>query len=407
VTRFLRARVEEIRGAGRRESDRTLLGVVFLLVVIGLVMIYSVSSPLARQRHAGDEFFYLRGQLSRAVLGLIVMIFLSHIDPAFLARHARKILLLGLFLLGIVLIPGIGIERRHARRWLVTGFQPSEFMKLALIVYFADFMTRREERLGELKRGLGPPFIVLGVAGGLICLEPNLSPVALLGLIGVSLLFAGGARLRHLLPLCVAVGLAGVVSVTVNSYQHERLAKFYDGHLEPAGAEYQIYQATLGLGCGGIVGPGIGHSLQKYFFLPDAHTDFIMAIVGEELGFVGTIGILALFTILLQRGLSIARRSPNRFNRLLALGLTTSLFCQTFLNLCVVTALIPTTGQPLPFLSYGGSNLMITLVEIGLLLSLSRSTLERAPGSVPASATVPRLALEGPPIFSREEFLTP
>ena len=403
MSRFLRARVEEFRGVGRREQDRPLLVIVLLLVVIGLVMVYSVSSPLARLLHAGDEFYYLRGQASRAVIGLLVMFFLSQLNPTVLARHSRTILVIGLVLLALVLIPGVGIERRHARRWLVTGFQPSEFMKLALIIYFADFMTRREERLAEFKRGLGPPLIVLGLAALLIYFEPNLSPIALLGLIGVSLLFAGGARIRHLLPVCAGVAIAGAASIATKPYQLERLLKFYDGHLEPAGAEYQIYQATLGLGCGGIVGPGIGHSLQKYFFLPDAHTDFIMAIVGEELGFIGTIGILALFALLLQRGLSIAWRSTNRFNRLLALGLTTSLFCQSFLNLAVVTALIPTTGQPLPFLSYGGSNLMITLVEIGLLLSLSRFAVERAT----TTAREPSFAVAGALALSRKEFLTP
>jgi cell division protein FtsW len=377
-----------------------------------------VSGPIARERHAGDEFYYLRGQATRAILGLVVMFLLSRLDPAFLARHARKILVVALVLLVAVLIPGIGIERRHARRWLVTGFQPSEFMKLALVIYYADFMTRREERLQGFKKGLGPPLAVLCAASFLILLEPNLSPIALLGIIGVSLLFAGGARLAQLAPLCAAVLIAGGVSLLTRPYQLERLLEFYDGRLEPAGAEFQIYQATLGLGCGGIVGPGLGHSLQKYFFLPDAHTDFIMAIVGEELGFVGSIAVLALFALLLQRGLSIAWRSSNRFHRLLAIGLTTCLFCQTFVNLCVVTALIPTTGQPLPFLSYGGSNLMMTLAEIGLLLGLSRFAHERAPATAggerehergrerrrPAGALGP---FGGEVALSREEFLTP
>lgn len=371
MTQFLRARVEEFRGASRRPSDRILLVTVLALLFIGLVMVYSASSPRGRELHE-DELFFLRGQASRALLGVVAMFGLAYLDPAFLARHSRWVLLAALALLVAVLIPGIGLVRRGARRWLVFGFQPSEFMKFALIVYYADFMTRRQERLRSFRKGLGPPLVILGIAAVLIKLQPNLSAIVLLGLVGGCLLFIGGARFRHLGLLAVILLALGAVSVLTTPYQLERIERFTDGRIDPSGDEYQIYQATLALGTGGVVGPGFGHSLQKFFFLPDAHTDFIMAIVGEELGYVGTLAVLALFAVLLWRGLTIAWRSTNRFNRLLAFGLTVSVFCQALLNLCVLTSMIPTTGQPLPFLSYGGSNLMITLAEMGLLLALSR-----------------------------------
>jgi cell division protein FtsW len=403
MTRFLRAHVEELRGAHHRGFDLALLVVVGLLLLVGLVMVYSASTPRARELHH-DELFFLRGQANRAAIGVILMAGLAYLNPQILARNARRILLVALCLLVLVLIPGVGSERRNARRWLAFGFQPSEFMKVALIVYLADFMTRRHERMRSFGRGLGPPLVALGVAALLIKFEPHLSAIVMLGLVAMCLLFVGGARLHHLAAVAVVLAIVGVVSLVTAPYQMARLERFYDGRLDPSGDEYQIYQATLALGTGGVVGPGFGHSLQKFFFLPDAHTDFIMAIVGEELGFVGTLAVLVLFGILLQRGLSIAWRSSSRFNRLLAFGLTAAVFCQALLNLSVLTQLIPTTGQPLPFLSYGGSNLMMTLAEMGILLSLSRHV-----GTIPSPEDMtPRaLVLPDGPAMPDAEFLMP
>lgn len=401
MTRFLRARVEDFRAASRREPDRILLATAIVLLLVGLVMVYSASTPRAQEIHQ-DDFYFLRGQASRALLGVVAMWVLMHVSPGFLARHARWILLGSLVLLVLVLVPGIGVERRGVRRWLAFGFQPSELMKLSLAIYFADFLTRREERLSTFRRGLLPPLVVLGVASLLIALQPNLSAIVLLGLLAMTLLYVGGARLGHLAVLGLVVAALGAGSLAVLDYQWDRIVEFYDGVLDPAGDEYQIYQATLALGSGGVVGPGLGHSLQKYFFLPDAHTDFILAIVGEEAGFAGSIAVVLLFTVLLWRGASIAWRSSGRFNRLLALGVTSAIFYQALLNLAVVTALIPTTGQPLPFLSYGGSNLMITLAETGILLALSRHV--TVPQRVPRAAEDPLLDALAIPA---EEFLRP
>jgi cell division protein FtsW len=405
VTRFLRVSAERFRGPEHREPDRLLILAVLLLVGAGLVMVYASSTVKALQDHK-DEFHYLKNHAVRALIGLALMIFLSYVNPLLLARHARKILLVALALLVLVLIPGIGIEARGARRWLPVGpltLQPSELMKLALIIYFADFMTRREERLSRFGRGLLPPLVVLGGTAFLILLEPNLGAIMLLGLIGASLLFVGGARMRHLALVAVVLAFVAMLSLVAQPYQLARIRNFFDGEFDLGGDEYQVYQAILGLGSGGALGLGVGHSYQKYFFLPDAHTDFIMAIVGEELGFAGTLFILALFAVVLHRGLSIAWRSPTRFGSLLAFGLTASVFFQMLLNLSVVTHLIPTTGQPLPFLSYGGSNLLLSLSEMGILVSLSRWLPDRRS----AKAPVPKSLLGALDVMPAREFLKP
>jgi len=406
VTRFLRVQADRFRGADRREPDRLLLLAVLLLVGAGLVMVYASSTVKALQDHK-DEFYYLKNHAFRALIGLAMMTALAFVNPLLLARHARTILLVALALLVLVLVPGIGIEARGARRWLPVGpltLQPSELMKLALVVYFADFMTRREERLPGFRRGLLPPLIVLGFAAFLILLEPNLGAIMLLGLIGASLLFVGGARLHHLTLVGVVLALVAAVSLVAQPYQLARIRNFFDGRFDLSGTEYQVYQAILGLGSGGAFGLGVGHSYQKFFFLPDAHTDFIMAIVGEELGYAGTLFILGLFAVVVQRGLSIAWRSPTRFGRLLAFGLTASVFYQMLLNLAVVTHLIPTTGQPLPFLSYGGSNLLMTLSEMGILAALSRTLPARRHAKAPARRSLADVLGTG---LTQEEFLRP
>jgi cell division protein FtsW len=406
VTRFLRVPVDRFRGADRRDPDRLLLLAVFLLVGTGLVMVYAASTVMALQNH-GDEFHYLKNHAFRALVGLAMMTGLAFANPLVLARHARAILLVALALLVLVLVPGIGIEARGARRWLPIGpltLQPSEFMKLALVIYFSDFMTRREERLREFQRGLLPPLIVFAFAAFLILLEPNLGAIMLLGLIAGSLLFVGGARLHHLALVGILLALVAALSLAVQPYQLARIRNFFDGRFDLSGTEYQVFQAILGLGSGGAFGLGVGHSYQKYFFLPDAHTDFIMAIIGEELGYVGTLWILGLFALVVQRGLSIAWRSPTRFGRLLAFGLTASVFYQMMLNLAVVTHLIPTTGQPLPFVSYGGSNLLMTLSEVGILVALSRTLPVRRHEKAPARKSLIDTFRSG---FTQEEFLRP
>ncbi|MFN0151383.1 MAG: putative lipid II flippase FtsW [bacterium] len=379
MTPFLRGRAEEGTKSPSREMDTVLLGVVACILAIGVVMVYSASSALAGKSY-GDELHFFKGQALRAVVGFVLMLWIASSDLNWLSRHARTILLGAFLLLALVLIPGIGIKIRGARRWLSLGFmtiQPAEFMKLALVVYLADFMTRREERLATFRRGVLPPLIVVAAACVLLFAQPSLGGVILLGTVAAGILLVGGARLHHLALAGGILCSLAIASILLNPYQSKRLRGFTDGTQNTMEEDYQGEQGILALGSGGALGKGFGHSQQKLFFLPDAHTDFIMAIVGEEMGFAGAVFVLFLYVVLFYRGVMIAWRSATRFKQLLALGLTLSIFCQAVLNLLVVTRLIPTTGQPLPFLSYGGSSLMFNLLHVGILLSLSRSTLPK------------------------------
>jgi cell division protein FtsW len=405
MTPFLRRRDAETLRGPTREVDTVLLVVAALILAIGVVMVYSASSALAGKSY-GDELYFFKGQAMRALVGFVLMLLIASNDLNWLARHARLILLGAFLLLLLVLIPGVGIRIRGARRWLSLGFmtfQPAEFMKLAVVIYLADFMTRREERLRAFKRGVLPPLIVIGAACVFVLAQPSLGGVVLLGAVAAGMLLVGGARLHHLLLAGVILASLGIASVLANPYQLKRLTGFQDGAQNTLEEDYQGEQGLLAFATGSVLGKGFGHSQQKLFFLPDAHTDFIMAIVGEEMGFVGSSFVLLLFVVLFSRGIMIAWRSGTRFKRLLALGLTLSLFCQTVLNLLVVTRLAPTTGQPLPFLSYGGSSLMFNLIHVGILLSLSRSTVARPRLAVRDERT----ALYDSGIPADAEFMTP
>jgi cell division protein FtsW len=407
VTPFLRAyAAPPAQGEPGRGIDRTLATIVLALVAIGIVMVYSASSALGGKEH-GDELFFLKAQTFRSIVGLVAMFLIAGLNPSFLENHARKILVGALALLVLVIIPGVGIEVRHARRWLPLGFmtfQPAELMKLALVIYLADFLTRREKRLDSFRRGLMPPLVVLGIASLLILRQPSLGAVVLLGLLTGCLLLVGGARLWHLALVFVALSAVGTASIAAHPYQRERFQSFFDNEYDTSGEEYQVYQGMLALGSGGPFGKGFGHSQQKFFFLPDAHTDFIMAILGEEVGFAGTAVVILLFAALIARGLLIAWRAATRFTRLLAFGITASIFLQMALNLLVITHLVPTTGQPLPFLSYGGSNLTLTLIHMGVLLSLSRNAVARP---APRFERDERVRLGDDAIPSGAQFLTP
>jgi len=405
MTPFLRRRAEEGAKGPGREMDTLLLGVVAAILAIGVVMVYSASSALAGKSY-GDELHFFKGQALRAVVGFILMLWIASSDLNWLSRHARVILLAAFLLLLLVLIPGIGIKIRGARRWLSLGFmtiQPAEFMKLAIVVYLEDFMTRREERIRNFRRGVLPPLIVIAAACLLVFAQPSLGGVVLLGSVAAGILLVGGARLHHLALAGAILGSLAIASILLNPYQSKRLRGFADGAQHTMEEDYQGEQGILALGSGGALGKGFGHSQQKLFFLPDAHTDFIMAIVGEEMGFAGAVFVLLLYIVLFYRGVMIAWRSATRFKQLLALGLTLSIFCQAVLNLLVVTRLVPTTGQPLPFLSYGGSSLMFNLLHVGILLSLSRSTVAKPKLAVRSERNV----LYDGGLPNEVEFLTP
>lgn len=355
-------------------EGRLLFVCAVILVLIGVMMVYSASSVIALRKHGGSSYFLLR-QLAWLVIGAGLMVFVSRI-PYRLWQAAVAPLTLGcLLMLGLVLIPGVGQRINGAQRWIEIGpvtFQPSEFAKLGLVIFLAHYLSKGPNRLGDFARGLLPALAVVGAGVLLILREPDLGTAVSLGLVAFLMLFAGGARLRHLgaLVLCMLPLLAYLVVGT--EYRWRRLQAFWDPWQDPSGMGFQIIQSFLALGSGGQFGVGLGEGRQKLFYLPHPHTDFIFSVIGEELGLLGTLGVLACFALLVASGVRLAARLEEPFGQFLVLGLTLTIGVGALLNLAVATGLLPTKGLALPFVSYGGSALVANLIGIGLLWNVAK-----------------------------------
>jgi cell division protein FtsW len=353
-----------------------LFGVAVVLLSAGVVMVYSASAIVAADRFH-DPYFFLKKQLFWALLGSIAMLVAVRVDYRVLERLALPALVVAGVLLVLVLVPPIGQAINGTRRWIRFGpvsFQPAELAKLALVIYLAAFIARRQGQLGDVRRGLLPPLLVAAVFAGLMVVQPDLGNGLTLIALTFGLLYLGGSPVRHLawalapaLPLIVA-------AIYAAPYRLRRMTAFWDPWADPRGSGFQIIQSWLAFGNGGVLGQGVGASRQKLFYLPESHTDFIFAVVGEELGFVGAAALVALFAILTWRGLRVGLRTPEPFGAYLALGITLLIATQTLVNLGVVTGLLPTKGLPLPFVSFGGSALLMTMVSTGVLLNISQHT---------------------------------
>ena len=356
--------------------DRFLLFVTLLLLGMGIVMIYSASAIRAQERFA-DPNFFLKKQVLWAVLGLLAMGWAMEWDLKRLQRWTPILFLASLLLLLLVLVPAVGIKVNGARRWLrVAGlsFQPAEFAKVGLILFLSSYFTRRQDRLDSFLDGFLPPLVMTGVMAGLVILQPNFGTAVVLLFVAGVLFFVGGTRSTHLAAtLATAVPLLLLLMLR-SAHGRMRLLALMDPARVSAKATYQLDQSFYALGPGGLLGRGLGDSMQKLFFLPEPHTDFIFAIVGEEIGFVGTILVVLLFGLFLWRGMRVAARAGDPYRSLVAAGITSLVVGQAAINMAVVSGLLPTTGVPLPFLSFGGSSLVITLFSVGLLLNISRRT---------------------------------
>jgi len=358
----------------RRGDDLFLFGAVLALLSVGLVMVYSASSVVAYERLADSAYFFKR-QAAWTVLGLAAMWLARGIHYQRLRRGAVPLLAASALLLIAVLLPGVGRIAGGARRWLVAGplsFQPVEIAKLALLLYVAHFATRRGVAIREFRRGVVPPLIVTGLCSALVLRQPDMGSALMLWAVTLLVLFLAGARLAHL-ALVVAGGAPLLAAAVVLAhYRLQRLLGFLDPWSDPQGRGFHVIQSLLAFGSGGVFGVGLGASSQKFFYLPERHTDFIFAIIGEELGLLGTAGVVLLFALFAARGFRIARAAPDRFGALLASGITATIAAQAALNMGVATGLLPVTGLPLPFVSFGGSSLIVTMVEVGILLNVSR-----------------------------------
>jgi len=353
-------------------SDIFLLSVVLFLVFTGVVMIFSASAIVSHEKF-DSSYLFLTKQLIWTVMGVFLMLALVRVDYNKLQKFSRPLMVFSLSLLVLVLL----IDRGEIKRWLKFGmlsFQPSEMAKFCLILYVADVLDRKGSKLQDLKKGLLPVLILTAIFLMLIYVEPDLGTVVILGLVILAMLFMGGVRLSHLLSLLLlSVPLLYFATFHVG-YRRERILTFLNPWADAQRIGYQVIQALLALGSGGFFGEGLGASKAKLFFLPEPYTDFIFSIIGEELGFLGASLIVFLFVLIAWRGLRIATRAPNQFGNLLAAGITFLITFQAVLNISIVTACLPTKGITLPFLSYGGSSLVFSLIGVGILLNISRQT---------------------------------
>lgn len=352
--------------------DLPLLLVTMALVALGVVVIYSSSGPHAEIRHLPSSFFIVN-HLKKLAVGLVVMGLGLMVDHRVWLKVARPLFLVSLVLLVVVLIPGVGINKKGASRWINIGFefQPSEMMKYALAFLMAAKLADAGDQIRDLKVGFIRPLLLTGVVFGLIFLQPNFSMASMLLIVVVVMMFAAGTPLKYFL---VSAGLAIPALVGLLFFESYRLRRF-NAFFNPDGnttVDYQQMQSLIGLGNGGLFGTGLGQGTQKFGFLPEPFTDTIFAILGEELGFIGTFAVVTLFAILAWRGFNIARNTPTRFGSLLAVALTTSLCLNVMIHVAVCIRLMPATGQPLPLVSYGGTSLIMNMFAIGVLLNLSK-----------------------------------
>ncbi len=362
------------RSSMRPSADGTVVTVTALLAVMGLVMVYSASAVVAESRFH-DSLYFLKRQGAWLAFGFLLLQTASRMDYFVWRRLALPILGLTAVLLVIVLVPSLGVVAKGARRWFHIGpisVQPAEMAKLVTVLYLAAYLTRKDRRVRELFTGFLPSLVVIGLLSGVILLQPDLGTVLVMGSVTWGLLFLGGARLRHLFGLILFLMCVVAVAIWKSPYRLQRLMIYLDPGKDPTGAGFQMNQSFLAFGSGGLFGVGLGESKQKLFFLPEAHTDFVLALVGEELGLTGAVAIMVLFGVLVFKGFQIAARARAPFGRYLGLGITLLIGVQVLINAGVVTGLLPTKGLTLPFVSYGGSSLLVSLLSVGILLSISR-----------------------------------
>ncbi|HEX7063870.1 MAG TPA: stage V sporulation protein E [Bacillales bacterium] len=354
--------------------DFLLILTTLTLLSIGLVMVYSASAVWASYNY-GDSFYFAKRQLLFAGLGVIAMFFIMNVEYWTWRKWAKIGLMICFALLILVLIPGIGEVHGGARSWLGVGafsIQPSEFAKIGLIIFLAKFLSENQKKITSFKKGMMPSLALVVAAFGVIMLQPDLGTGVVLVGTCVVMIYVTGARISHFIGLGLA-GVAGLAGLILSApYRMERITSFVDPWSDPLGTGFQIIQSLYAIGPGGLLGFGLGHSRQKFQYLPEPQTDFIFSILAEELGFIGASFVILLFCLLLWRGIRIAISAPDLYGSLLAVGIIGMVAIQVMINIAVVTGLMPVTGITLPFLSYGGSSLTLTLVSIGVLLNISR-----------------------------------
>jgi cell division protein FtsW len=347
---------------------------VAALIGIGLVMVFSASSATAYAQH-GDIAYYLKRQLLWLGIGLAAAYACYRIDYRRLRAIAPYFLVAAIVALGLVFVPHVGLGVNGGRRWIGTGsvsLEPSEFAKLALVIYLAAVLSAKGERITSLARGLFPLCVPVAIMAVLVLKEPDMGTASLMLFIALALFFAAGARLVHLAAVIVAMVPFAALTVLASPYRRARIFAFLDPWKDPLNTGFHIVQSLLALGSGGIFGVGLGASRAKFFYLPEQYTDFIFSVLGEELGLIGTLAVIALFITLAYRSIRIALAAPDRFGFFLAIGCAAMITIQAFVNIGVVSSSWPVTGVPLPFISFGGSSLVVSLVAVALIANVGR-----------------------------------
>jgi cell division protein FtsW len=355
--------------------DVHLLFPVLFLVGIGIVMVYSASSTLAMKKF-GSDYYFLKKQAVFALVGICALVLGRHVPYRAYRRLAYPLLAIALVLLAAVLLSPLGVTAGGSSRWLRLGplrFQPSEFARFALIVYLAYSLEKKADRIKDFSIGFMPHVVVLGVVAVLILKQPDFGSAVILAALTWLMMFVGGVRLLYLGSSCVLLGLAGLYFISLAGYRVRRLLSFLDPWQYSSDAGYQIVHSLMAFGTGGWWGAGIGKGYQKLFYLPEPHTDFIFSVIGEELGLAGVLVIIGLYLLIVWKGIRIARYAPDLFGCYLAIGLTAALGMQICINMGVTLGLLPTKGLTLPFLSYGGTSLVLNMATIGILMNISAS----------------------------------
>ncbi|MRX70808.1 stage V sporulation protein E [Bacillus lacus] len=358
----------------RSTPDFILVIITLLLLSIGLIMVYSASAVWATYKF-DDSFFFAKRQLLFAVIGVIAMFFIMNVDYWTWRTWAKLLIIICFVLLIAVLVPGVGMVRNGSRSWIGVGafsIQPSEFMKLAMIAFLAKFLSEHQKKITSFKNGLFPSLLLVFTAFGMIMLQPDLGTGTVMVGTCIAMIFVAGARISHFAFLGL-LGVAGFVGLVLSApYRIKRITSFLNPWEDPLGSGFQIIQSLYAIGPGGLFGLGLGQSRQKFFYLPEPQTDFIFAILSEELGFIGGSLVILLFSLLLWRGIRIALGAPDLYGSFVAVGIVSMIAIQVMINVGVVTGLMPVTGITLPFLSYGGSSLTLMLMAVGVLLNISR-----------------------------------
>lgn len=358
-----------------RSVRRSIFSIVAVLVGVGIVMIYSASAIYAYS-NMHDSLYYLKRHLIYLAVGIVLMFIAMSVDLKRVKELSKPMMLVAITLLILVLVPHIGKEISGAKRWFKLGlvnFQPSEFAKIAILIYMADFISRKKELVKSFLRGYVPAMLILGATVGLILLEPDLGTAVTISVITIMMLYVSGLRVSYIIAsLLASLPLLYMLLFRV-PFRRRRLMIFLNPWADKRGTGFQIIQSFIALGSGGLLGVGLGQSRQKLFYLPASHTDFIFSIIGEELGFIGTASVVILFILFVWEGMKVAMRAPEIFEKMLSFGVVSMIALEAIINIGVTAGALPTKGLPLPFISYGGSGLIFHLVAVGLLLNAAKS----------------------------------